>query len=90
MELDIETLTEPTLAEIYDMIIRYLPEVDRSIRKQKDQERVRSRALAQPKQKKKNKPMSKNEQERKIEHLKNAVQEFERHGSGSQEPVMPS
>lgn len=54
------------------------------------QEKEAPRSLAKPPAKKKNKPMSKVEQERKIEYLKNSVQEFERHGSGSQEPVIPS
>ena len=49
-----------------------------------------SRVSAKPVQKKKNKPMSKNEQERNIQHLKNSVQAFERQGSGSQDPVIPS
>ena len=48
------------------------------------------RVAAKPAPKKKNKPMSKNEQERNIQHLKNSVQAFERQGSGSQDPVIPS
>ncbi|RDW62869.1 hypothetical protein BP5796_11171 [Coleophoma crateriformis] len=90
LELDIESLTEASLWEIYGMIEKHLPGTVKTIRDQKDAERIKARGPTQPKQKKKNKPMSKNEQERKIEHLKNAVQELERHGSGSQEPVMPT
>lgn len=54
------------------------------------QARDAPRELAKPPHKKKNKPMSKNEQEQKIELLKSRASEFERHGSGSQEPVMQS
>jgi len=57
---------------------------------EQQQEKEAPRPSARPPQKKKNKPMGKNEQERKIELLKNSVQEFERHGSGSQEPVIPT
>ncbi|KAL3427151.1 Bromodomain-containing factor 1 [Phlyctema vagabunda] len=90
LELDIEMLTDPSLWEIYSMIEKHLPETVRNIKAQKEAERARNRTPAQPKQKKKNKPMSKTEQERKIEQLRNTMQEFERHGSGSQEPVMPT
>jgi bromodomain-containing factor 1 len=45
--------------------------------------------LAKPPAKKKNKPMSKSEQERKIEQLEGTLETFQRHASGSQEP-MPS
>jgi bromodomain-containing factor 1 len=51
-------------------------------------ERENPRALAKPASKKKNKPMSKYEQERKIEQLKSSVQQFEKQGSHS--PVLPS
>ncbi|RFU29786.1 hypothetical protein B7463_g6572, partial [Scytalidium lignicola] len=89
LELDIDLVTTPTLWKIYDLIMRHAPEVEAMVKKQM-QEKEAPRALAKPPPKKKNKPMSKVEQERKIEHLKNSVQEFERHGSGSQEPVMPT
>ncbi|KAH8811825.1 hypothetical protein F5884DRAFT_291950 [Xylogone sp. PMI_703] len=89
LELDIDLVTTPTLWKIYDLIMRHAPEVEAMVRKQM-QEKEAPRSLAKPPPKKKNKPMSKSEQERKIEHLKNSVQEFERHGSGSQEPVMPT
>jgi bromodomain-containing factor 1 len=36
---------------------------------------------------KKNKPMNKHEQERKIEQLRELKAQLQRHGSGSQEPI---
>ena len=42
---------------------------------------------AKPPAKKKNKPMSKSEQERKIEELTRINSAFERQASGSQEPL---
>jgi bromodomain-containing factor 1 len=69
--------------------MQYAPEVDAEMRKQFEA-RDTPRELAKPPSKKKNKPMSKSEQERKIELLKSREREFARQGSGSQEPVMPS
>jgi bromodomain-containing factor 1 len=77
------------LWKIYNLISHYAPEVETEIKKQM-MEKEPPRTLAKPAAKKKNKPMSKTEQERKIEQLKNSMQEFERHNSGSQEPVLPS
>lgn len=82
-------LSSPTLWKIYDIIMKFAPEVERELLKEREKKQ-NPPALAQPPPKKKNKPMSKSEQERKIEQLKNSVQEFERHTSGSQEPVMQS
>lgn len=89
LELDIDVINPATLWKIYGLIQQYAPDVEAEIRKQMV-EREAPRTLAKPAQKKKNKPMSKTEQERKIEQLRNSVQEFERHTSGSQEPVIPS
>lgn len=68
----------------------HCPEVDTDMRKSFEA-RDTPRELAKPPTKKKNKPMSKSEQEQKIELLKSREREFaNRQGSGSQEPVMPS
>ncbi len=69
--------------------MQHAPEVEAQV-KRTLAERDAPRAPAKPAPKKKNKPMSKTEQERKIKQLKSSVQEFERQGSGSQEPVLPS
>ena len=86
MELDIDSVSAPTLWKIYELVQLHAPEVEIEIRRQLE-ERTAPRAPARPPPKKKNKPMSKGEQERKIEQLKSAVQDFERQGSGSQEPL---
>lgn len=69
------------------MVLRYVPHVDDEIRQQFTQRDPAPRELAKPPSKKKNKPMSKSEQEQKIELLKQRQNEFERQASGSQEPV---
>ncbi|RDL39237.1 uncharacterized protein BP5553_03577 [Venustampulla echinocandica] len=89
LELDIDIVSTPTLWKIHGLIMEYAPEVDQQVRRQFE-EREAPRALAKPAAKKKNKPMSKTEQERNIETLRSRVQEFERQGSGSQEPVIPT
>lgn len=78
-----------TLWKIHALILKHAPEVEAEIKKSM-MEKESPRTLAKPAPKKKNKPMSKTEQERKIEQLRNSMQEFERHNSGSQEPVLPS
>jgi bromodomain-containing factor 1 len=69
--------------------MQYAPEVEAAIKKQM-RERESPRSVAKPAPKKKNKPMSKSEQESKIQQLQRKALEFERQSSGSQEPVLPS
>ncbi len=69
--------------------MQYAPEVEATIKKQM-RERESPRAVAKPAPKKKNKPMSKSEQESKIAQLRQTALAFERHSSGSQEPPLPS
>jgi len=88
MELDIELVPTGTLWKIYDLIKRHNPEVEDAVRQQFMQKEASPPPTRQPPSKpKKNKPMSKVEQERKIEQLRQSVQQFERHTSGSQEPM---
>jgi len=89
LELDIDMISPGTLWKIHALILKYAPEVEAEIKKSM-MEKESPRTLAKPAPKKKNKPMSKTEQERKIEQLRNSMQEFERHNSGSQEPVLPT
>ncbi|TVY43926.1 Bromodomain-containing factor [Lachnellula subtilissima] len=90
LELDIDVVSVPTLWKIHGLIMIHCPEVDADMRKQFEA-RDTPRELAKPPTKKKNKPMSKSEQEQKIELLKSREREFaNRQGSGSQEPVMPT
>ncbi|KAG0652853.1 Bromodomain-containing factor 1 [Hyphodiscus hymeniophilus] len=88
VELDIDVVSQQSLWKIYNFVLKYNPEVveeARSLLDDKDDEPPAK--LAKPPAKKKNKPMSKSEQERKIEQLEGTLQTFERHGSGSQEPM---
>ncbi|KAH8818394.1 hypothetical protein F5882DRAFT_6131 [Hyaloscypha sp. PMI_1271] len=89
LELDIDLISTPTLWKIHGLIMQYAPEVEATIKKQM-RERESPRAVAKPAPKKKNKPMSKSEQESKIQQLQKTALEFERQSSGSQEPVIPT
>lgn len=83
-ELDIDSFSVPTLSRLHDLIQRHCPEVI-----PKPEARApRPQKVAKPK---KNKPMSKHEQEKKIEHLKKLQEQFKRQGSQSDDakPVMP-
>ncbi|ESZ92882.1 hypothetical protein SBOR_6745 [Sclerotinia borealis F-4128] len=88
MELDIESVATHILWKIYEAIHQHLPDVVASVRDAHQDKKEEPRVAAKPAQKKKNKPMSKTEQERKIAMLKEKVQEFSRPpGSASQEPI---
>jgi bromodomain-containing factor 1 len=71
---------------LYGIVKKECPDLEAQLKKEK-YESEPARAPARPPQKKKNKPMSSTEQERNIKKLKDKQLEFERHGSGSQEPV---
>jgi bromodomain-containing factor 1 len=71
------------------LISRHAPHIEEGIAKGiKDEPSIRE--AAKPAPKKKNKPMTKSEQERKLEHIGKQMEEFQKQGSQSQEPVMPS
>ena len=70
--------------------MKHVPEVEQEAKSMMEEKEEEVPAkLAKPPAKKKNKPMSKSEQERKIEELTRINSAFERQASGSQEP-MPS
>ncbi|QSZ33270.1 hypothetical protein DSL72_002858 [Monilinia vaccinii-corymbosi] len=88
MELEIESITPQLLWKIYDAIHEHLPQIEANVRSTLQDKKEEPRAAQKPVQKKKNKPMSKVEQERKIALLKEKVQDFSRGaGSASQEPI---
>jgi bromodomain-containing factor 1 len=87
LELDLDLISTPTLWKIHGLIMQYAPEVEATIKKQM-RDRESPRAVSKPAPKKKNKPMSKSEQESKIQQLQKTAAEFERQSSGSQEPVV--
>ena len=93
MELDIDSLTSDALGKLYDLINKAHPNIRQTLAK-KPEYRKDISAEVEPKAKpgglpkaKKNKPMNKHEQERKIEQLRELKAQLQRHGSGSQEPI---
>ncbi|KAI0401157.1 hypothetical protein F4802DRAFT_601283 [Xylaria palmicola] len=93
MELDIDSLSFPALEKLYDLINKAHPHVRQNIAKKPEYSNaVSSEAETKPRpgglpKAKKNKPMNKHEQERKIEQLRELRAQLQRHGSGSQEPL---
>lgn len=91
LELDIEAISEEALVKLYDIAIKANP----NARAEKERELgITASAPAQPEQKarnptksKKNKPMSKSEQEARIQQLNLLRAQAGRQASGSQEPM---
>lgn len=93
LELDIDQLSQEALTQLYDLAIKAFPHL------QREKERTMAAqaappppsagaARAKPVQKtKKNKPMSKMEQERRLQQLNELRAQAGRQGSGSQEPM---
>jgi len=86
LELDIDSVAAPTLWKIYDLVQLHCPDIKVNLERQYAQ-RDAPRSHAKPAPKKKNKPMNKYEQDQKIKQLEGTLQSFERHTSGSQEPL---
>ncbi|KAK8039035.1 bromodomain protein-3- variant [Apiospora rasikravindrae] len=93
LELDIESLSQEALSRLFDLITKSYPGIYQSVSskpefkqeaKQAEETRAKNSALPKPK---KNKPMNKHEQERNIEKLRELKAQFQRQGSGSQEPM---
>ncbi|KAJ2907101.1 hypothetical protein MKZ38_007616 [Zalerion maritima] len=94
LELDINVLSSDAVWKLYDIIKAKLPHIieahaqpDATRQPTPDPEPSPPRAIAKAAKPKKNKPMNKQEQERKIEQLKELKAQFQRGGSGSQEPL---
>ncbi|KAH8881195.1 hypothetical protein GQ53DRAFT_516532 [Thozetella sp. PMI_491] len=93
LELDIESLSDEALNKLYDIITKAFPNM--RVEKEKpvadlpvplEQPQVGSKTKSATKPKK-NKPMSKLEQERRIQQLNELRAQATRQGSGSQEPM---
>lgn len=69
------------------MIEEVAPEIKQGLAAEMVNTGRESPKLARSAPKKKNKPMSKHEQDRKIEHLQGAMASFDKSGSRSQEPM---
>ncbi|KAJ4289274.1 transcription initiation at TATA-containing promoter protein [Collariella sp. IMI 366227] len=94
LELDIDVVSEPTLIKLYDIVTQAFP----NARAEKERAYAPAPApsppvAARPTSKapgaknKKNKPMSKSEQERRIQQLNELRAQATRQASGSQEPM---
>ncbi|KAI0385599.1 Bromodomain-containing protein [Hypomontagnella monticulosa] len=91
MELDIDALSMDALRKLYDLIHKSNPGIRSALEKKPEfshtvEAEPKSKSSA-PAKAKKNKPMNKHEQERKIEQLRELKAQLQRHGSGSQEPL---
>lgn len=90
LELDIESLSEEALGKLYDIVNKAFPH----LRAEKERAYAQAAAAAaepaarpKPTKSKKNKPMSKLEQERRIQQLNELRAQAGRQASGSQEPL---
>ncbi|KAL1842455.1 hypothetical protein VTJ49DRAFT_5192 [Mycothermus thermophilus] len=91
LELDIETVSEEALAKLYEIALKHNP----NARVEKERQLGLQSAAAQPARDnrpnptktKKNKPMSRTEQERRIAQLNELRAQAGRQASGSQEPL---
>ncbi|KAL2255974.1 hypothetical protein VTK26DRAFT_2403 [Humicola hyalothermophila] len=89
LELDIDSLSDDALMRLYDIVVKAFPEA-RIESKDKAPASDPPAAAARPKpagKAKKNKPMSKSEQERRIQQLNELRAQAGRQASGSQEPI---
>ncbi|KAI0843667.1 Bromodomain-containing protein [Hypoxylon sp. FL0890] len=91
MELDIDALSMDALRKLYDLIHKANPSIRSTLEKKPEfshsvEVEPKSKPTG-PSKAKKNKPMNKHEQERKIEQLRELKAQLQRHGSGSQEPL---
>ncbi|CAK7214683.1 transcription initiation at TATA-containing promoter protein [Sporothrix bragantina] len=84
LELDIDQLSQDALGKLYELIVKAFPHMRVKAEKVKTTE---SSASGKPTKPKKHKPMGKLEQERNIEKLREIKAQFQRPGSGSQEPL---
>ncbi|TEY34595.1 hypothetical protein BOTCAL_0624g00050 [Botryotinia calthae] len=88
IEMEIESLQAHLLWKIYDSVAVHSPATVVNVKAQYQDKKEEPRAIAKPVPKKKNKPMTKTEQERKIALLREKVQDFKKGpGSASQEPI---
>ncbi|KAI1091447.1 Bromodomain-containing protein [Rostrohypoxylon terebratum] len=91
MELDIDALSIDALRKLYELIHKTNPHVRAGIERRPEFSRASEPESkpksAAPTKPKKNKPMNKHEQERKIEQLRELKAQLQRGGSGSQEPL---
>ncbi|KAL2265831.1 hypothetical protein VTJ83DRAFT_6931 [Remersonia thermophila] len=91
LELDIETVSEEALAKLYEIALKHNPnariEKERQLGLQSAAAQPARDSRPNPTKTKKNKPMSRTEQERRIAQLNELRAQAGRQASGSQEPL---
>jgi bromodomain-containing factor 1 len=88
LELDMEQLSDEALVKLFDLVLKAFPSYKEQLKKSEPAPApAQNSHAAKTAAKKKNKPMGKAEQERKLEQLKALKDSYKRPGSGSQEPV---
>jgi len=100
LELDIDSLSDDALSKLWDLIIKAFPHLNvppkternqtyggQGVSQQGNQNQSAARSKHAAPKPKKNKPMSKSEQERRIQQLNELRAQAGRQGSGSQEPM---
>lgn len=80
-----DQLSDIALVKLYDLVLKQFPEYRAQLKK--NNPAPASSAGAQSSKPKKNKPMGKDEQERKLQQLRELKDSYKRPGSGSQEPL---
>ncbi|KAL1906695.1 transcription initiation at TATA-containing promoter protein [Sporothrix stenoceras] len=85
LELDIDQLSQDALGKLYELIVKAFPHM--RVKSDKVRSTGDGSGSKQSSKPKKHKPMGKLEQERNIEKLREIKAQFQRPGSGSQEPL---
>ncbi|CAN8103897.1 unnamed protein product [Discula destructiva] len=88
LELDMDQLSDGALVKLLELVLSRFPEYKEQIKRQEPVAApAHSSASKGAAKAKKNKPMGKAEQERKLEQLRELKAAYKRPGSGSQEPL---
>ncbi|PSR76979.1 hypothetical protein BD289DRAFT_463729 [Coniella lustricola] len=88
LELDMDQLSDDALVKLFDLVVKAFPFYKDQLKKYDPAPApAHNSNAAKAAKPKKNKPMGKAEQERKLEQLRELKNSYKRPGSGSQEPL---
>lgn len=79
-----DQLSDDALVKLYELVLKQFPEYKNQLKKSNPAPTPGATQSSKPK---KNKPMGKDEQERKLQQLRELKDSYKRPGSGSQEPL---
>lgn len=84
-----DQLSDYALVKLYELVLKQFPEYRTQLKKSNANERRSpvEKSVTHTSKPKKNKPMGKDEQERKLQQLRELKDSYKRPGSGSQEPL---